>query len=190
MASGFQYQNRSEQLLTELGDVRGLVIVLAYESFSALIHQDVGAASEFADQALALVRQANMEVGSSAETAKTLVLLAQGELDAARISWEHALHRPRQEIIDVLCAFYGLAGVAAAEGRFWRALRLEGAADALREKWSLHPPPIGSPLDRVLKRPVNPAREALGDAAQAEAAAQGRQMAEDEAIEYALSDRD
>jgi hypothetical protein len=69
-------------------------------------------------------------------------------------------------------------------------MRLDSAAKALRDKWSLHPGPVGSPLQTVFDKLLEPAREALDDESRAEAAAEGRLMTDQEAIEYASSDRD
>jgi len=83
-----------------------------------------------------------------------------------------------------------VAAVAAAQGQARRALRLEAASRRLKRKWELHTGPAGSPLDATFARFLNPARQALDDDARAEAAADGFRMTDEQAIEYALSDRE
>jgi non-specific serine/threonine protein kinase len=87
-------------------------------------------------------------------------------------------------------AMMGLAAVAAAQGRPRRALRLEAASLALKQKWELHTGPAGSPLDSTFARFLDPARQALDHEARAKAAVEARRMTDEQAIEYALSDRE
>ena len=78
-------------------------------------------------------------------------------------------------------------GLAAAQGQPERALRLAGAAAALREA-------LGAPLPPTerarLERWLAPARDALDEAAQASAHAAGRAMSLEDAMSYALDGRD
>ena len=75
-----------------------------------------------------------------------------------------------------------LACLAAAEGKPERALRLSGAAEALREQIGMQlPPPERAQLDRLLAS----ARQALSEEAQAVARAAGRAMALEQAIREA-----
>jgi hypothetical protein len=74
---------------------------------------------------------------------------------------------------------------AAARGQAERALRLAGAADALRETAALRPT---TPEREALEQWLRPTRAALG-AAEAEAArAAGRAMTLEQAVAYALAD--
>jgi hypothetical protein len=75
--------------------------------------------------------------------------------------------------------------LAALQSQPERALRLAGAASALRET-------IGAPHSSVeqekLEQMLEPARRVLTDDEQETYRAQGREMSLDQAIEYALSD--
>jgi non-specific serine/threonine protein kinase len=181
---------QSERLFTSLDEPRALAVVLATRSGSHLDGGDVTTAYALANRALAQARAANMEIGSSADTQMNRVLLRRGDLEAARTRWQDGLRRPHQEAVYTRVAMMGLAAVAAAQGQARRALRLEAASMALKRKWELHTGPAGSPLDSTFARFLNPARQALDDDARAEAAAEGFRMTDEQAIEYALSDRE
>src|SRR5579859_4117068 len=185
-----EHLKHSEQMFASLGDPRGLAVVLAYLAESARIRGDLVPAESLVDRALAFARAANMEVGSSADTTKSLVLLAKGDLQAAKTRWQYGLRRPRQEVVYIRVAMMGLAALAAEQGRVRRALRLEAAGIALKQKWQLHTGPAGSPMDKTFARFLEPARQALDDAIRAQLAAEGHLMSDEEAIDYALSDRD
>jgi len=189
-ATGGEYLGQSERLFAALNDIRGLTLVLAYQAQFEWLRGDLTAANRIADRGLALARQADMEVGSSLDTAKSFILFEQGEVEAATARFKDGLSRPNQEATYLLCAMFGIAGVAAAQGRPRRAIRLAGAATALNRKWNLHTGPASSPLYKVFDRLVQPAREALDEAARTQALTEGSLMSEDEAIDYALSDRD
>jgi predicted ATPase/class 3 adenylate cyclase len=78
----------------------------------------------------------------------------------------------------------GLGGVAAAQGRYARAVRLLGAAkDLLNLLGALLEPPDQAEFESS----ITVARAGIGDASFSEAWAEGRAMALDEAIRYALS---
>ena len=82
-------------------------------------------------------------------------------------------------------ALDGFATFAARHGQYERALRLAGAADAIRHA-------VGAAVygaDRAtLGRELNEARKALGDAALT-AEMEGWSMTMEAAVDYALSDR-
>ena len=180
----------SERLFASIGDPRGLAIVLAYRAEFRRLQGDLTAANDLADRGLAFARDANMAVGSSVDTAKNLTLLQSGDVEGACARWLEGLRRPGQEVVYTACGLLGLAGAAAVQGRPHRALRLESAASSLRAKWGLHPAPIGSPLQKVFDKLLEPARQALDDDARTKAAAEGCLMSDEEAIDYALSDND
>ena len=100
------------------------------------------------------------------------------------------MRQPHRDVIYIRVAIMGLAAVAAAQGRARRALRLEAASLALKQKWELHTGPAGSPLDRTFARFLDPARQSVDHKARAKTAAEGSLMTDEQAIDYALSDRD
>ena len=177
-------------LFASLSDPRGLANVLAYRAGSHLDRGDLATAYALADRAQEYARQANMEVNSGVDTQMNRVLLMRGDLESARTRWQEGLRQPHRDVIYIRVAIMGLAAVAAAQGRVGRALRLEAASLALKQKWELHTGPAGSPLDKTFARFLDPARHTLDRKARDEAAAEGRLMTDEQAIQYALSDRD
>ena len=77
------------------------------------------------------------------------------------------------------------AGLAAAEGRPERAVRLYACASVLRGSVGTHPSEVGWPDPDTA---VAELRSTLGEEAFAEAWAQGRAMRLDEALAYALEE--
>ena len=81
----------------------------------------------------------------------------------------------------------GMACISAAQGGAFRAGRLFGAAEALREEVGAVPYQL-NPEEESWREPyVAAARAQLGEHSWEEALAQGRAMSLEEAIEYALS---
>jgi hypothetical protein len=89
----------SEKLFASLGDPRGLAVALAYRAEFRRLQGDLIAANDLADRGLSFAREANMEVGSSADTAKNVTLLQSGDLQGARARWVEGLRRPGQEVV-------------------------------------------------------------------------------------------
>jgi hypothetical protein len=85
-------------------------------------------------------------------------------------------------VADSLDAF---AALAAARNQPVRALRLAGAARALRDAVGASSAPASTAF---LERLLRPARAALGVAAQEDEVARGRTMTPEHAVAYALSD--
>lgn len=81
-------------------------------------------------------------------------------------------------------ALDGFAGVAACQSQPDRAIRLAGAAAALRESIRA---PLPRPLRTVLERWLEPARQTLSEEAYATAWVEGRAMGLEQAIAYALA---
>jgi hypothetical protein len=77
------------------------------------------------------------------------------------------------------------AGVAAAQGQARRALRLAGAAAALREAMDAPLPP---PERAVHEQRLEPTRQALGEPAAAATWAAGQALSLEEAVAEALAD--
>jgi predicted ATPase/DNA-binding CsgD family transcriptional regulator len=109
-------------------------------------------------------------------------LLRQGDIDQAERRFAESLvicreigHRRR-----LAYALEGLAGVAAARGTWERALRLAGAATALREAIGL----------AALELRITPARQGLGPARAAECWAAGRALPLEEVAAEALGEQD
>jgi len=111
--------------------------------------------------------------------------LDQGDLAAARARFAESLdvYRRTGSRMRLAIVLEGVAGLAAAQGQPARALRLAGAADALREAAGTRylPPPRAR-----LERRLAPARRALSRQAQAALWTEGRAMPLEHAIAAAL----
>lgn len=79
----------------------------------------------------------------------------------------------------------GFARLATAEGQAARALRLAGATDTLRRTFGVAIGPLG---EAAFERSLEPAWQALGDEEATAAWEQGRTMALEEALAFALGD--
>ena len=130
------------------------------------------------------------EIGARQDTAYALhslgsVTRAQGDHGTTRSLFEESLNIGK-DLGDRLLLAYLLAdigGLAIQEGQAVRALRLSGAAEALREA-------IGAPLSPDEQEKLRPmleaARQALGEAVAAAMVAEGRAMTLEQAITEAL----
>jgi len=116
------------------------------------------------------------------------VACEEGDHATARGALNEALDifRVLGHALGITYSLEGLATLAAGHGRAAPALRLAGAAAALRDT-------IGSPLAPVdqamLERWLRPARAALGDAGAAAVWQEGRAMGLEQAIAFAMSDQ-
>ena len=123
-----------------------------------------------------------------AETLCQLGLLACAEGDAtgARACLDEAtgLRRDLLDQVGLAESLDAHAALAAAQGEPARALRLAGAARALRDTLGWSPRPS---VQRETTEWLRPAREALGEAAAAAAWAEGRELSMEEAVACALA---
>jgi predicted ATPase len=170
----------------ELGNKRGIAMSLNNLGLVAASQDDYAAARSFYEESLTIRR----ELGDKQGIANSLgnlgeVARDQGDYTAARSLHEESLAICR-ELGDKLGIAYlleGFVALAAAQGQPGRALRLAGAAAALREA-------IGAPLPPTyqaeFERHLETARQALGEEASATALAAGWAMTMEQAIEYAL----
>jgi hypothetical protein len=150
---------------------------------------DWDVARSLCEQGLQLYREYGGDKSGTARALSTLgrVAHAQGDEASARTCHEEslALWRELGEHRYVAGCLEAFAGVAGAEGCAERAARLFGAAERLREV-------TGAPLlpaDRAEReRSVAAVRTALGQEAFAAAWAEGRAMALERAIAYALAE--
>jgi tetratricopeptide (TPR) repeat protein len=111
---------------------------------------------------------------------------AEGNLEAAESRFRTSLTAARQHDVPVVIAsaLYAIADLALARGQPERALRLVGACEAMRDE--IGEAPSG---EMALVGDVRGAASAMMDAAAAESLyQQGRAMAVDEAVAYALED--
>ncbi|HXA60895.1 MAG TPA: LuxR C-terminal-related transcriptional regulator [Streptosporangiaceae bacterium] len=149
---------------------------------------DPGAARSRFAEALTILR----EVGALPEISRCLagigrVALDQGDLEAARASFTESLSLS-QSIgmrLGVARGLEAFAALTALEGDAVRAVRLAGAAAALRDAAGQRPT-TGARLERTLE----PIRQRLGEPAVAQLWGEGRAMSADDAVASALETAD
>jgi len=169
-----------------LGNKWAIAISLNNLGYLGLHQGDYEAARGWLEDAVALQR----EVGSRSYLANHLnnlgnAVRAQGDYKAAYALYAEGLTINR-DLGDEGAIAYLLEDVgclAVLQGQPERALRLVGAAEGLREA-------VGAPLapteQKDLEQRLAPGRQALSEEAAAEAAAEGRVMSMEQAINYAL----
>lgn len=175
----------------ELGLIEGVSFAIAYVGLAAQDQGDDEAARSYLEEGVALARQ----LGERDNLSRSLLglgfmtLYNRGDAITAGTFFRESLAisvelgHPYPMIYSLEC----LAGVAAATGQPERALRLGGAAAALREARDAVPAPQ---LVSKHQRSLETARAALSPDVQATAWAEGQAMSLPEAIEYALAERD
>ncbi|OGG46571.1 MAG: hypothetical protein A3F84_18045 [Candidatus Handelsmanbacteria bacterium RIFCSPLOWO2_12_FULL_64_10] len=185
-AAARSFYEESLAIRRELGDRQAIAALL--NNLGNLTHDqgDYAAARSLYEESLAIKRGLGNRQGI-AYSLNNLGDLAykQGDYAAARSLYKEGLEivrelGDRQEIATSIEAF---AGLAAAQGEPGRALRLTGAAAALREVISV---PLSSADQSRMERWLEPARQALSEEARAAAWAEGRTMTQEQAIAYAL----
>jgi non-specific serine/threonine protein kinase len=160
-------------------------MVLGTLGEAARLQNDVGQARMFLEEGLALCQ----ELGNKAHLAwalKSLGYLAHQQGDAAQAHTLHeqslALMRELALLLGIAACLEGFAGVAELEEHPTRAVRLFGAAAAIRDVLGIAP--FGDERVDYERRLAVACTQLGGDAFDA-AWAQGRAMTVDEAIAYA-----
>jgi predicted ATPase/DNA-binding CsgD family transcriptional regulator len=182
---------RGEQglaLFRAAGDRAGVAWSLSYLGLAARDQGDFAAARALLEEGTAIGR----ELGDAEILTRSLLGLAFVDLDASgdyagggqKFRECLALAAELRHPYPLAYSLEGLAGVAAAIGQPERAIRLAGAAAALRTATDAVPAPQ---LRAKYESWLEPARRALGDDAQAAAWAEGQALALDEAVAYGLS---
>src|SRR5829696_5142297 len=184
---GIDYSEEAADLFLDVGDKWGAAPMLGCSAVGWLNRGDHGRAKSLAEQGLRLCRETGDKHGTSIALC-TLAGVAQAErnYERARDLFEEGLAVSVKlgNEADVVHCLEGLASVAAAGGNTVRGARLWGAAEALLEKieavYTYVP-------DRALYR-RQVAERALIDEAEWETEwGEGRTMATEQAIEYALN---
>jgi predicted ATPase len=176
-----------QQIGDSLGQIRPLFLLASAAYFAG----DLGAARRHCLDSLAIAR-AMLGRRGCADSLENLgwVLTAAGEPDAAREPLQESI-AIRWETGQWALVPWGLerlAGLACAERRWTRALRLGGAAAALRESFAS---PLPDPWRAEVEAWLDEARTALADPdAAASAWEDGGAMPLDRAVAYALSRED
>jgi tetratricopeptide (TPR) repeat protein len=172
-------------IFRELGDRIGIAWSLNYQGDVALDQGDSQAAAKLYEESLIIFR----ELGDQSGIASSLTDLGNLARDQKDFPEAESLYRESLKIFHALDHKRGiarllecLAGSAAAQSKPTRALRLAGAAAALRQA-------VGAPLtsheQAKLERSLEPARQALSKGAKAWL--EGWVLPVEKAIEEALS---
>ena len=184
---GIDYSEEAADLFLEVGDKWGAAPMLGCSAVGWLNRGDHGRAKSLAEQGLRICRETGDKHGTSIALC-TLAGVAQAErnYERARDLFEEGLAVSVKlgNEADVVHCLEGLASVAAAEGGTVRGARLWGAAETLLEKieavYAYVP-------DQALYRRQVAARSLIDEAAWEMAWGEGRTMATEQAIEYALN---
>jgi non-specific serine/threonine protein kinase len=182
------YFEESLALATQLGNELVMAILLGNVGVLAAFLGDHDVALARLTESLEIMRRA----GDAARVANALanvgmLALYRRDVDSARASYEQALRllEPVGEPQSVAECLEGMAWLETRAGRPGRALRLGGAAAALREA-------LGAPhrpwSQRIVDEWLEPARRSVGRAAADAAWVEGRSLTVRQAIAFALSE--
>jgi tetratricopeptide (TPR) repeat protein len=181
-------QEESLALYRELDDRRGIGYALIHLGHTARGQDEYVEARHLYEESLEVFQQLNIQ-GDIAHSLANLGNIAAdvGDYAAARVMVEESLatYRSVGNVWAMVHMIGNAAGVAAGLGQPDRALRLAGAAAAQRETKGV---PLPLDMQFRLERLLEPARQALDEAAQAAAWEDGRAMSLEEAVTYALED--
>ncbi len=168
----------------ELGNERGLGIILTNQGYAAIILGDYERAESVLREALSFFDPDDYQAIFLLLNLG-LALLGQARVADARSAFRHALDRGRHERETTLYALEGLANVAAAEGNDLRAARLWSASEEIRNR-------TGAKLARAEQelhdRAVPAARERAGAEAFDRAWADARLLSEEQAVALGLEE--
>jgi tetratricopeptide (TPR) repeat protein len=166
-------------LSREVGYKRGIADGISLSGQLALSQGDEALARSLVEESLVLYS----EIGNREDIARSLFVLGRvaeslGDYAAARALYKESLVIGRIGRVvgdnwDIASCLEGLAGLFVAQGEPVRAVRLWGAADALRKSMGTPIPPV---YGADYERSVAAARAQLGEKAFAAAWAEGRMM--------------
>jgi tetratricopeptide (TPR) repeat protein len=182
------YYEQSLQIFRSLDNIKGTSVALNHLATLALLSRDYARAAELCAESLDMDRRRRDDRTTAiALTTLGFALCGLGELDQAMSQFTESLTL-QTTLTDKRIAQYNLMGmalVAFTGGQTARAVKLFGAADALREKIGTPLPPSQQPLyDALLKSMRAELRESTFEAVWAE----GRGMTMQQAIEFGLKD--
>jgi predicted ATPase/DNA-binding XRE family transcriptional regulator len=176
-----------QQVLARLKDKFSDAWALNHLGHVALLQGDYGQAVRYYADSLALFQAIEAGPGPIGEATQALgdAALAQGDVARATTLLTQALSsfRDPPDKLGAVWCLPGLAGAIAADGRPERAVRLWGAAEALRTAIGARP---AFAVRVVHQRLMAAAREQLGEECFAAAWAEGQAMTMEQAIEMAL----
>jgi predicted ATPase/DNA-binding SARP family transcriptional activator/DNA-binding CsgD family transcriptional regulator len=174
----------------EAGDITAASFASLYLAITAMQGGDYERAKTLFEATLEMTRTIGNRKGQAVSLNNLgLVALCQGDYARAAMLSSESL-RLSEESLDhelIPWALDALAGVCGQQGSVGRAARLWGAAEVLREASGLSQPPDDK---RVLEPFLEAARSRLEKAAFQAAWEEGRAMTEEQAVAYALSEKE
>lgn len=180
------------RLRPELEDARTIANLLIFAGLVAASEGDTGRAIALLEEGLTLYREVRDTLGIS------MCLTVMGLIETARSNNARAA-RLIQENLSLACgsddkvsihySLVGLASVALGLGDQVRAAQLWGAAEAMRESFAIDLTPMARALIKY-EDLLEDTRAGLDEATFTRAWAAGRAMAQDRAVEYALSEEE
>ena len=178
---------QSLEVFRDLQDQRGVALSLSHLGDIARHESEFELARSFYDQSLAIL----VELGDKRGVANLFADMGsmaseRGDYDQARHFYEEGMviFSGLGDVRGIAHLFEACAQMAARRGSFERALRLAGAAAALREEFSA---PLSPDEEVTLRQTVKSARESMGDAPGDLAWREGHAMSAEKAIQYALA---
>jgi predicted ATPase/serine/threonine protein kinase len=185
-AEACDYYQQSLEVFKKLEDRRGVALSLNHLGDIARHQEDFALAHSFYDQSLAIL----IELGDKRGVANLFsdmgsVASDRGDYDQARHFYEESMviFSGLGDVRGIAHLFEACAQIAARRGRLERALRLAGAAAALREEFSA---PISRDDNTKLQQTLSSIRNSLGETASDLAWKEGQMMPAEKAIQYAL----
>jgi non-specific serine/threonine protein kinase len=184
-------REEAETLLSEPLNKREIAHLLQFLGFVAASELDLEQMEARLEEALIRFR----DLGDVRGIAMCLIALglsplSQGDAERAAPLFEESLLLQKElNKMAIMFGLAGMAGVATLQEQFYRAVKLMGATEALREVLGLSHAPLSMPLYDA-EGYLAVARATLSAAAFETAWSEGQAMSPEEASEYALSEED
>ena len=188
VARASELHSEALTLLRQLGDERNSAGVLINLSVAAIEEGAYDRAERLLEEALPLARKFDdPDFMSGVLLNRAVAALCRGRAEEARPLLHEGLELARKlgSSYDIAAYLAGLAAVAVDRGEVDRGARLLGACEAVLERAGAA---LGSTERRLQERTREALADALGHERMAGGLAEGRSMAPDEAIAYALAE--
>lgn len=178
------------ELRPEFKDRHTLADLLLFAGLASGVQGDLDRSVELHEESLALYRETrNMHGVNMCLSNLGLLALSREDYARATAMLRENLHLARgsDDKIVIQFSLFGLAGVATSQGQPLRAARLWGAAEAVREAAGIHLTPLARSRTNYDGYQAA-ARAQSEEAAFAQAWEEGRALAQEKAVEYALAE--
>jgi tetratricopeptide (TPR) repeat protein len=182
-----ELQQESADLYRELGDERGLAVVLSNLGYRYVIAGDYELAALRCEEALDIARRRHDPTGLPLPLINLgLARLLQSRHADALACFRQGLQIAREvgHVVPKIYCLVGVAAVLATSGEAEQAARIAGAAQSAREATGISIEPFER---EILDESIETAREALGEEAFAAAWTEGTDLGLEEAVDRALA---